>query len=114
MLLLFHEGPSGYPSELQVISQTSSVVSFQWKELECYEQNGPITGYNYRVYYNLSYHTEGEVDRNTTMVTLLHNNMQGFSVAAMNKAGMGKHCPTIQVYSFPKGNERMKNVWCML
>ena len=93
--------------------QTSSTVTFQWKELECYEENGPITGYRYRVYYNLSYYTEGEVDKNTTMVSLLHNNMEGFSVAAMNTAGMGEHCPTIQVYKFEEGNESVQNVWCM-
>ena len=47
------------------------------------------------------------------MVTLLHNNMEGFSVAAMNKAGKGEHCPTIQVYKFEEGNESVQSVWCM-
>lgn len=103
--VLFYKGPSEHPSELQVIMQTSSTVTFQWKELECYEENGPITGYHYRVYYSHSYYTEGEVDRNTTKITLLHNNMEGFSVAAVNKAGMGEHCPTFQVYKIAEGNE---------
>ena len=75
--------------------------------MECFEENGPIIGYRFRVYYNLSYYTEGELDGNTTMVTLLHSNMQGFSVAAMNEVGIGEHCPAIQVNDFVGGNESM-------
>ena len=68
-----------------------------WNELECYEENGPITGYQYRVYYDLNQYQEGNVDRETTMVTLHYNNMQSFSVAATNQAGMGEYCPPVQV-----------------
>ena len=68
-----------------------------WNELECYEENGPITGYQYRVYYDLNYYQERNVDRETTMVTLPYNNMQSFSVAATNQAGIGKFCPPVQV-----------------
>ena len=88
--------------------QTYLMVTFQWKAVECYEENGPITGYHYRVYYDLFNFNDGIVDRNTTMVSLIYNNMQGFSVAAMNEAGTGEHCPPVQVHNFDEGNENLK------
>ena len=99
--------PTGYPYELRIISQTSTMVKFQWKELECYEQNGPITGYHYRIYHDNSSYNEGITDNNSTMYTLVVRNIQYFSVAAMNKAGIGPHCPPIPVPRFHKG-------WCKI
>ena len=78
-------------------------MTFRWKELACYEENGPITGYQYQVYY-LSHYEEGNVDRRTTMITLHYNNMHSFSVAAKNEAGVGEHCPPLQVPYFHEGN----------
>ena len=88
--------------------QTSSTVTFRWKELECYEQNGPITGYQYRAYYGYLNCIENVVDWNTTMVTLSYGNLQSLSVAAMNEAGIGEHCPPILVSNFVEGNETLR------
>ena len=104
-LSLIYKAPSGYPSQLHIILQTMLLVTFQWKELACYEEKGPITGYQYRVYYNFNYYEEGIVDRSTTMITLPYNNMQGFSVAAINEAGIGVHCPPVEVPYFIQGNK---------
>ena len=92
-----------------MIKRTLLTVTFQWKQLECFEENGPITGYRYRAYIHLSNYTEGEVDRNTRMVTLFHKDMQAFSVAAMNKVGIGEHCPAIEphIMGVHGGNESM-------
>ena len=105
MSLFSLEGPSGYPSQLQIIKQTFLEVTFQWKELACYERNGPITGYHYRVYYDLHHFDEGEVDKNTTMVTLFHRCMKSFTVAAANEAGIGEYCPPLLVPDVNEGNE---------
>ena len=37
--------PTGAPRNLQATSITAVSVSIQWDEIECLEQNGPITGY---------------------------------------------------------------------
>ena len=85
--------------------QTPSTVTFRWKELDCYEENGPITGYQYRAYYGLFNSIENVLDNNTTMVTLPSENMLSLSVAAMNEVGIGDHCPPILVPIFDEGNE---------
>ena len=84
------------------------MVTFQWEELECFEENGPITGYQYRIYYDLNHYDEARVDKETTTVTLFYKNMQGFSVAAMNEAGIGEYCPPLQVPYINEGNKMCK------
>ena len=92
--------------------QTPSTVTFQWKELDCYEENGPITGYQYRAYYGLFNSIENVLDNNTTMVTLPSENMLSLSVAAMNEVGIGDHCPPILVPIFDEGNEIVHKCLC--
>ena len=94
--------------------QTSSTITFQWKELECYEENGPITGYQYRAYYGFHDYIENVVDRNTTMVTLSDDNVQGISVAAINTDGIGDHCPPISVPNYNGGNEILQQIFVHL
>ena len=95
--------PSGAPSNLRIVYQTSTSVTFQWNELKCHEENGPITGYEYRVYHTLFHYTDGKVDRNTTTYTIYDTNVQEFSVAAINDAGIGDHCPLLQIPAFGSG-----------
>ena len=85
-------------------------MTFQWQPLECFEENGPITGYYYRVYYNLVDYVEGLVGSNKAVLTLLHINIQAFSVAAMNEAGIGEHCPPVQIPNYNLGNN---NIPCL-
>ena len=91
------EVPSGYPAQLQIVKQTPLMVTFRWNELECFEMNGPITGYHYRVYYFHHFYNEGKVNWSTTMITLFYGNIQSFSVAAANEAGIGSYSPPLEV-----------------
>ena len=102
LCIIFTE-PSGYPSELQIIMQTSLTVTFQWKALECYEENGPIIGYHYRAYQDLFHYDEGTANWNATTISLISSNLKSFSLAAMNEAGIGEHCPPIEVPNFDEG-----------
>ena len=65
--------------------------------MSCYEENGPITGYQYRAYYDVNHYEEGYVDSRTTTITFYYNDIQSFSVAATNEAGIGEHCPPLLV-----------------
>ena len=78
-------------------------MTFEWQPLECFEENGPITGYIYRIYHNFVDYMEGSVERTKTNLTVMHANVQAFSVAAINKAGIGEHCPPVLVLSFNLG-----------
>ena len=80
------------------------MVMCQWKELECYERNGPITGYSYRIYKDEINYNEGLVDANTTKLIMIHVKAKFFSVAARNQAGLGPHCPKVLVPSFDQGS----------
>ena len=87
-------------------------MTFQWKELECYEENGPITGYNYRIYQDMSRYISGNVGANTTRLSLFKANIQYFRVAAINKAGIGPHCPQIPVPRFDQGDVNFQYKLC--
>ena len=102
--IVYNPVPSGYPSDVQIISHTSKLVKFLWKQLECYEENGPMIGYRYRIHYNHTNYSEGTLKANTHMLTLLRMNVQYFSVAAINRAGIGPHCPPVSVPRFDQGN----------
>ena len=106
ILCYLYTEPSGFPSELKIVHQTSTFVAFQWNELKCYEENGPITGYEYRVYHTLFHYTDGTADRNTTTYTIYDTSVQAFSVAAINDAGIGEHCPLLQIPAFRSGVQR--------
>ena len=103
--------PSGYPSIIN-INQSSSSVTVEWQPLECFQENGPITGYNYRIYRNFVDYTEGLVGVNKTGLRVMNTYicMQAFSVAAINKAGIGDHCPPVQIATFNLGNN---NITCL-
>ena len=95
--------PTGYPSEVKAIVQKATTVTFEWKKLECYQENGPITGYQYRIYYNQTHYNKGKVIGKTTRLTMVGKKARSFSVAAINEAGIGPHCPPVPVPSFFEG-----------
>ena len=103
--LCTHAEPSGYPSEVKIFQLTSTSITFQWQRLKCQQENGPITGYQYRVYHDLFQYSEGTVECNTTMVTLYDTNVRAFSVAAMNEAGIGEHSPLLKLITSNSGEE---------
>lgn len=106
--LLLFQGPTGYPSDVKIISQTSAIVTFQWRELECYEENGPITGYHYLICTDHSICSKGIVEANTTELSVSNMNMDNFRVAAINKAGTGPHSPPVPVLSLDKGTAKVE------
>ena len=97
-----HLEPSAFPAHLKVVLQTRTAITVQWKRLECYEENGPITGYQYRIYSDLIHYNEGIVDGGTNRVKLMFGNMRkrAVSVAAINEIGVGQHCPPLLLH-FP-------------
>ena len=105
MCTMFYAGPSGYPSKLKIVNQTSTYVTFQWNHLECDQENGPITGYEYRAYYDLFQYTEGTLNQNTTTYTIYDADILAFSVAAINEAGIGEHCYPLHVPIFFSGTD---------
>lgn len=110
-LLLFEE-PTGYPSDVKIISQTSAFVTFHWRELECHEENGPITGYNYLICTHHASCSIGSVDASTTKLTVSNMNIHNFRVAAINKVGIGPHSPPVLVPSFDKGSAKVEKELC--
>ena len=71
--------------------------------MKCHKENGPIAGYEYRAYYDLFHYTEGKLDQKTTTYTIYDTNIQAFSVAAINEAGIGEHCPPLQINKMASG-----------
>ena len=87
-------------------------MTFQWKQLECYKENGPITGYHYRINYNMSSYIAGNVGVITTRLTVMKINVKHISVAAINEAGIGPHCPPVPVPSHDQGGANSPNDLC--
>ena len=74
--------------------------------MESSRENGPISGYEVRFYVNANYTTH-VIDNTFINFYTVHDAglealMYGFSVAATNSAGVGKHSPII--WAFPGGN----------
>lgn len=89
-------GPTGFPLDLRIISQQCLSVTFQWNKLQCEKSNGQITGYEYELHTG-SQTISGMVDPDETTYTASLQNPGSvtFSVAAVNKEGVGDHCPPI-------------------
>lgn len=98
--LYVYIGPSGFPTDLSIISVTSTSVTFCWNALECEKQNGFLTGYEYRVHSDTQSIT-GVVDPEKTTCSVLFSTCGTrrctVSVAAMNDAGAGEHSPLVEV-----------------
>lgn len=84
-----------------MIAKTLFSVTFKWGELECHKQNGPISGYAYRIYYAFSQFIEGFLPPNKTEHTIYTSNVElggyALSIAAMNDAGIGEFSPPCTV-----------------
>lgn len=89
--------PSGYPSNLRIISIVHLTVTFQWSKLECDKQNGPLSGYEYRLHTNSRQVTD-VVDPDVTAHSVLVEKpgIVAFSVAAVNSVGVGPHSPPVE------------------
>ena len=108
--------PSGYPSNVEVINQTTETIIIQWSRLKCRQRNGPITGYSYQVYRDFVDISKGICQRNMITLSLLGASCMHISVAAMNEAGIGEYSPplTIQVAHSELGKWHIQNkTWDM-
>ena len=95
-LILSFSEPSGFPRNLRVVSILSSSIRFQWDALECEKHNGPLLGYEY--HFDSGNETVTAIvgpNSTTCIITLLQPGRIVFSVAAVNDAGVGYHCPPV-------------------
>ena len=92
--------PTCYPCDLKVDKVTSTSLVFSFSKVDCEELNGPLTGYEYKVTRD-DKESVFKLDPEETTCTCMLN-MKGIttcfvSVAAINEAGVGKHCPPVNV-----------------
>lgn len=86
--------PSAPPSDLQSISVTPNSITYQWKEVQCCAQNGPILGYQIQVFQSgVIQHQSTLLGSQSTTYTITNfrycQRSYSFSVAAVNEAGVG-------------------------
>ena len=86
--------PSGAPQLLEAMFVQHTEVSLRWREVPCFQQNGPITGYIVRYYTTCG--ASKDVQRYKSVVTtsdiidsLTPNTEYAFQVAAVNANGTG-------------------------
>ena len=90
----FTSVPSGAPPSLEVTFLQPSELSLHWREVPCFQQNGPITGYVVRYYATCG--PDRDVQQTKSVVTtgsiiggLTPNTEYAFQVAAVNTNGTG-------------------------
>ena len=97
---------SGYPQDVRLVSSNwiKGHIKFSWHELDCDKHNGWLLGYECTTYFDNFCHTEN-VPAHVTSYTLslysfeLITLPRAFSVAAINNAGVGDHCPPLNLTS---------------
>lgn len=93
-------GPSGYPLDLNVISADAISVIFSWSKVDCEKINGALLGYECKIFFHNFTHMEriaASITTCTYTITLpeFQTVPLAFSVAAINEAGVGDHCPQV-------------------
>ena len=98
--MLTHAGASEAPQSLEAMFIQPTKVSLRWREVPCFQQNGPITGYIVRYFATCG--ADRNVPQNKSVVTtsviidgLTPNTEYGFQVAAVNVNGTGSFCEPI-------------------
>ena len=93
--------PTGYPSNIRILSSERSNLILTWDELNCYERNGPIIGYQYRLYINHTHYTSDMVKFDVKLPIQLsvrnHITVLAISIAAVNDVGVGFYSEPIGV-----------------
>ena len=107
LALVAYSVPSGAPQSLESMFVQSTEVSLRWREVPCFQQNGPITGYV--VMYYATHGADGDAQQNKSVVTtgniidgLTPNTEYGFQVAAVNVNGTGPLSEPITLGSISK------------
>ena len=99
LTLLLYTAPATHPLDLQVVRFHSSRLTFEWQKMESSFENGPISGYEVRLYVDSCYttHIINNVSINSYTVEGVEPGVSayGLSVAAVNDAGVGCHSPIV-------------------
>lgn len=99
-------GPSTYPPSLQVNKRERSLLSFVWQQLECADQNGPIIGYECRLYVDSHFskrlYVGDAANTSITIPDLSSCTSYSLSVAAVNEGGTGDHSPLLETSTMRK------------
>ena len=97
-------GISTYPQDLkEVFHITQRGVTFSWTKIECEPRNGALLGYEIKLYYDHKVRTERVAESVTTFTIQARSKRRlyfpkAISVAAVNEAGVGVHCPPVTIY----------------
>ena len=89
MIFPFFIVPSGWPNSLLVLPVNSTANRIEWNEVNCFQHNGPITGYtvmisNSSITYNLN-----STERYIILNDLVFGTVYNISVAVVNSVGRG-------------------------
>ena len=79
--------PSRSPTSLLSIKCNSSSITIQWSEVDCFERNSVITGYQIKVN-QITWNVTSD-ERQFTATKLFPNTMYELRVAAMSSNGTG-------------------------
>ena len=87
-------GPSTAPPKLTVKSVGPTSITYSWKKVNCWHQNGPIIGYRVQLFHHESLLFEETLQGANTTTFTADNLLQckhtySVSVAAVNEAGIG-------------------------
>lgn len=93
--------PTGYPSNVRILSSTRHTLSLTWDEVNCYERNGLIIGYQCRLYSNHTHYTTNILGFGVKLpiqISLAMNiTILAISVAAVNDVGVGPYSKPVGV-----------------
>ena len=99
-------GISAFPQGLKQVYiynvSKKGIIAFSWNEVECEQRNGAVIGYEIKLYFDEHVYTR-RVDGSLTTVAILRqwksnsSFPKAISVAAINEAGAGSHCPPVNI-----------------
>ena len=102
--LSYDLGIPAFPRGLKqvFIIPKKGIIAFSWNEVECEERNGVVVGYEVKLYSDEQVCTKRVFGTFTTVPTLPQwaSNFsfpKAISVAAFNEAGIGSHCPPVNI-----------------
>lgn len=98
-----YTGPAGYPPGIKAKSKLTTAITFSWKQLPCWQQNGPISGYEIHLYQGrklqFSDRIMGSDSTNYKADDLRPGTEYGFKLAAINDAGRGEFSPILEIHT---------------
>ena len=100
MFLFDCTGPGKCPHGVAVYERHPQSLTFDWKELDCADRNGPILGYECHLYMGTHFYERqfvmGANNRTITFEDLPTCTSFKMSVAAFNEGGISDHSPFVE------------------